>query len=96
MYILLIFPFKIYVDNEQRQKVRSAGRTKALLHNLQLDAAMEVSVHSINAGEEISEALRVSYSPEMELVVEKRRQGNVKHSANNNQSQEDNFHGAHL
>ena len=66
------------------------------MHNLQLDAAMEVSVHSINAGEEISEALRVSYSPEMELVVEKRRQGNVKHSANNNQSQEDNFHGAHL
>lgn len=74
------------------------GRTKALLHNLRLDTAMEVSVHSSNAGEEISEALRVSYSPDMELVVEKKRQtGNMKHSANNNnQSQEDNFQGAHL
>ena len=58
---------------------------------------MEVSVHSSNAGEESSEALRVSYSPDMELVVEKKRQtGNMKHSANNNQSQEDNFLGAHL
>ena len=74
------------------------GRTKALLHNLRLDTAMEVSVHSSNAEEEISEALRVSYSPDMELVVEKKRQtGNMKHSANNNnQSQEDNFQGAHL
>ena len=88
---------QIFVDNEQRQKVRSAGRTKALLHNLRLDTTMEVSVHSSNAGEEISEALRVSYSPDMELVVEKKRnKGSMKHSANNNQSHEDNFQGAHL
>merc|ERR1719410_900182 len=73
--------YLIFVDNEQRQKVRSVGRTKALLHNLRLDTAMEVSVHSSNASEEISEALRVSYSPDMELVVEKKRQtGNMKHS----------------
>ena len=39
---------QIYVEGEQRQKVRSASRTKALLHNLALDTAMEISVTSTN------------------------------------------------
>ena len=43
-----IFSFQIHVDGEQRQKVRSASRTKALLHNLALDTAMEISVTSTN------------------------------------------------
>ena len=45
---LNIFSCQIYVDGEQRQKVRSASRTKALLHNLALDTAMEISVTSTN------------------------------------------------
>ena len=45
---LNIFSCQIHVDGEQRQKVRSASRTKALLHNLALDTAMEISVTSTN------------------------------------------------
>merc|ERR1711945_84599 len=41
--------YLITVDKEQRQKVRSAGRTKALLHNIDLCVSLEISLHSTNA-----------------------------------------------
>ena len=48
IYLNIKFLCQIYVEGEQRQKVRSASRTKALLHNLALDTAMEISVTSTN------------------------------------------------
>ena len=49
--------------------MRSASRTKALLHNLDLGRSMTISLHSINNADEISQEVTVEYNKDMELLV---------------------------
>merc|ERR1712048_348295 len=61
--------YLIFVNSELTQKVRSANRTKALLHNLDLGRSMTISLHSINNADEVSQEVTVEYNKEMELLV---------------------------
>jgi len=61
--------YLIFVNSELTQKVRSANRTKALLHNLDLGTSMTISLHSINNADEVSQEVTVEYNKEMELLV---------------------------
>ena len=97
--------FQIYVDGEQRQKVRSSSRTKALLHNINLEESLNISLHSTNAADEISEDIRAVYTPDMELVTGAKKHAshgvnsvNSDHynSVSHTNSSDDNFKGAHL
>ena len=72
-----------------RQKVRSASRTKALLHNIDLGCEHEIHVHSVNAEDEVSEEVTMVYTPLMEFV-------NKKQSVKTLKNHKDAFNGAHL
>merc|ERR1719188_2662376 len=93
--------YLIYVDNEQRQKVRSSNRTKALLHNIDQSQSLRISLHSTNADEEISEEVTIHYTPDMKMANTSKKHG--QHALNSDNfgqeskiSQEDTFKGAHL
>jgi len=66
--------YLIYVAGRLVQRVRSASRTKALLHNLQLDTLEETSglsvlLKSTNQEEEVSEGVEVVYTMEMAATL---------------------------
>ena len=64
-----IYFFQIYVNGHLHQKVRSASRTKALLHGLNLKKVdFELSIHSIGChGTTVSTSDVVNYVKEMVL-----------------------------
>ena len=74
LILLLFLPnsfffFQIYVNGHLHQKVRSASRTKALLHGLNLKKVdFELSIHSIGChGTTVSTSDVVNYVKEMVL-----------------------------
>ena len=68
-YSILLYVFQIYVNGHLHQKVRSASRTKALLHGLNLKKVdFELSIHSIGChGTTVSTSDVVNYVKEMVL-----------------------------
>ena len=68
------------------------SRTKALLHQVDLGSEHEISLHSVNTDEEVSEQVTMLYTPLMETAVNIKKQSSV--SLKHNQS--DAFNGAHL
>ena len=60
---------QIYVNSDLIQKVRSASRTKALLHNLDLGTSLTISLHSTSSNDEVSQEVTVEYVKDMELLV---------------------------
>lgn len=58
----------IYVNEQLHQKVRSAARTKALLHGLNLRVSFELSIHSIGChGATVSTCETTTYNQDMVL-----------------------------
>merc|ERR1712227_230373 len=92
--------YLIYVDNEQRQKVRSSNRTKALLHIIDQSKSLRISLHSTNVDEEVSEEVIIDYTPDMKMANTKKNGQLALNGDNFGQeskiSQEDTFQGAHL
>merc|ERR1719397_1201575 len=64
--------YQIFCGSHLLQRVRSASRTKALLHGLPLQEATTLAIHSA-AGERLSPSVQVTYSPGMALPKEKRK-----------------------
>merc|ERR1712130_992589 len=64
--------YQIFCGSHLLQRVRSASRTKALLHGLPLQEATTLAIHSA-AGERLSPPVQVTYSPGMTLPKEKRK-----------------------
>ena len=54
---------QIYLDGWLVQKVRSASRTKALLHGVELAAPLSLALHSTNTREEVCPGQQLTYSP---------------------------------
>merc|ERR1719436_120648 len=64
--------YQIFSGSHLLQRVRSASRTKALLHGLPLQEPTTLAIHSA-AGERLSPPVEVTYSPGMALPKEKRK-----------------------
>jgi len=64
--------YQIFCGSHLLQRVRSASRTKALLHGLPLQEPTTLAIHSA-AGERLSPPVQVTYSPGMALPKEKRK-----------------------
>merc|ERR1712032_262674 len=64
--------YQIFCGSHLLQRVRSASRTKALLHGLPLQEPTTLAIHSA-AGERLSPSVQVTYSPGMTLPKEKRK-----------------------
>jgi len=59
--------YLIYVGGRVVQRVRSASRTKALLHGLVLENNLSIILHATNAQDELSDPVEVVYTSGMEL-----------------------------
>merc|ERR1712037_681952 len=64
--------YQIFCGSHLLQRVRSASRTKALLHGLPLQEPTTLAIHSA-AGERLSPPVQVTYSPGMALPKEMRK-----------------------
>merc|ERR1712223_1825467 len=64
--------YQIFSGSHLLKRVRSASRTKALLHGLPLQEPTTLAIHSA-AGERLSPPVEVTYSPGMALPKEKRK-----------------------
>jgi len=62
------------------QRVRSASRTKALLHGLVLEDNLSIVLHATNAQDELSDPVEVVYTCGMELPDQReKKRGKVAH-----------------
>jgi hypothetical protein len=57
--------YLIYVDGELHQKVRSSSRTKALLHDLNLNSKLKLGIHSIGMSGTVSNITFAIYDPKI-------------------------------
>ena len=55
------------------QRVRSASRTKALLHGLVLEDNLSIVLHATNSQDELSDPVEVLYTCGMELPDQKEK-----------------------
>ena len=53
------------------QRVRSASRTKALLHGLVLEDDLSITLHATNSKDELSDPVEVVYTDGMALPDQK-------------------------
>jgi len=72
--------YLIYVGGRVVQRVRSASRTKALLHGLVLEDNLSIVLHATNAQDELSDPVEVVYTCGMELPDQReKKRGKVAH-----------------
>jgi len=72
--------YLIYVGGRVVQRVRSASRTKALLHGLVLEDNLSIVLHATNAQDELSDPVEVIYTCGMDLPDQReKKRGNVSH-----------------
>ena len=65
------------------QRVRSASRTKALLHGLVLENNLSIVLHATNTRDEVSDPVEVVYTSGMVLPDQKeKKRGKVTHAEN--------------
>jgi len=57
--------YLIYVDDTLHQRVRSSSRTKALLHDLDLNSKLKLGIHSIGMGNTVSNITFAIYDPKI-------------------------------
>merc|ERR1719361_2251254 len=57
--------YLIYVDGDLHQKVRSSSRTKALLHDLNLNSKLKLGIHSIGMSGTVSNITFAIYDPKI-------------------------------
>jgi len=70
--------YLIYVGGRMVQRVRSASRTKALLHGLHLENNLSIVLHATNSRDELSDPVEVVYTSGMVLPDQKeKRRGKV-------------------
>jgi len=73
--------YLIYVGGRVVQRVRSASRTKALLHGLVLENNLSIVLHATNAQDELSDPVEVVYTCGMELPDQReKKRGKVSHA----------------
>jgi len=65
--------YMIYIDDVPHQRVRSASRTKALLHGLAMDQELTIRIHSTNQMDQLSQTLTLVYDPELVLPEDKKK-----------------------
>eukprot|EP00092_Neocalanus_flemingeri_P060393 GFUD01072374.1.p1 GENE.GFUD01072374.1~~GFUD01072374.1.p1 ORF type:complete len:2138 (-),score=539.44 GFUD01072374.1:426-6839(-) len=65
--------YLIYVGGRLVQRVRSASRTKALLHGLHLENNLSIVLHATNSGDELSDPVEVVYTSSMVLPDQKQK-----------------------
>jgi len=65
--------YLIYVGGHLLQRVRSASRTKALLHGLHLENNLSIVLHATNSGDELSDPVEVVYTSGMVLPDQKEK-----------------------
>jgi len=65
--------YLIYVGGRVVQRVRSASRTKALLHGLVLEDNLSIVLHATNSQDELSDPVEVHYTCGMELPDQKEK-----------------------
>lgn len=75
---------QIYVNSELIQKVRSASRTKALLHNLDVGTSFTIRLHSTGSNDEVSQEVTVDYDKDMELLATSKKGSPPEQNNNNN------------
>jgi len=64
--------YQIFCGGRLVQRVRSASRTKALLHGVALAEPTTFRIHSVKDGEVLSPPIEVHYSPSMDLPKERK------------------------
>jgi len=69
--------YQIYVEGGLVHRVRSSTRTKALIHNLDLQADMQIRIHSTASEGRISAPETISYSPDIVLLKDKVKGKNI-------------------
>merc|ERR1719369_781293 len=75
--------YLIYVGGRVVQRVRSASRTKALLHGLVLEDNLSIVLHATNAQDELSDPVEVIYTCGMDLPDQReKKRGKVIQSEN--------------
>jgi len=75
--------YLIYVGGRVVQRVRSASRTKALLHGLVLENNLAIVLHATNTRDELSDPVEVVYTNGMVLPDQKeKKRGKVTHVEN--------------
>jgi len=75
--------YLIYVGGRVVQRVRSASRTKALLHGLVLENNLSIVLHATNTMDELSDPVEVVYTSGMVLPDQKeKKRGKVTHTEN--------------
>merc|ERR1712106_1189535 len=75
--------YLIYVGGRVVQRVRSASRTKALLHGLVLENNLSIILHATNTRDELSDPVEVVYTNGMVLPDQKeKKRGKVTHVEN--------------
>merc|ERR1719369_2249218 len=65
--------YLIYVGGRVVQRVRSASRTKALLHGLVLENNLSIVLHATNSQDELSDPVEVVYTSGMVLPDQKEK-----------------------
>merc|ERR1719369_1046818 len=65
--------YLIYVGGRVLQRVRSASRTKALLHGLVLEDNLSIVLHATNSQDELSDPVEVVYTSGMVLPDQKEK-----------------------
>jgi len=78
--------YMIYIDDIPHQRVRSASRTKALLHGLSMDQELIIRIHSTNQEDQLSQTLTLIYDPNLVLPEDKKKNKDNKDSKQSQQN----------
>jgi len=76
--------YLIYVNEVLHQKVRSSSRTKALLHDMDLNSKLKLGIHSIGMGGTVSNITFAIYDPK--ICVRRSASFSTTHPSMNNSS----------
>ncbi|XP_059082572.1 restin homolog [Tigriopus californicus] len=68
-----VLGYMIFVNSEARQKVRSASRTKALLHGLSLESTFTIGIESLGPGDSASQRIDIKFEPDLLKTIAKRK-----------------------